>query len=181
MESENWVRNYSVEDKLADGTCVQIRAAGPDDQERLLDLLQHLSPTSLYSRFFATRRDFTQELVQLANADFKNVVVLLASVQKGDRPQVIGFAAYARPERSPSHAEMAITIADAYHHHGVGTLLLEHLTRIARKAGIAVLEASALSQNRAALTTLAHHGFRAERYQDPNVVYFKKDLLPDAP
>jgi len=179
MEFENWVRNYSVEERLADGASVRIRAGGPDDREGLLDLLQHLSPASLYSRFFATRRDFTQELVQLASADFKNVVVLLASVQTGDRAQVIGFAAYALLERSTSRAEMAITVADAYHHHGIGTLLLEHLTRIARKAGIAVLEASALSQNRAALTTLAHHGFHAERYQDPNVVYFKKDLLPD--
>jgi len=179
MEFENWVRNYSVEERLADGASVRIRAGGPDDRDGLLDLLQHLSPASLYSRFFATRRDFTQELVQLASADFKNVVALLASVQTADREQVIGFAAYALLERSTSHAEMAITVADAYHHHGIGTLLLEHLIRVARKAGIAVLEASALSQNRAALATLAHHGFHAERYQDPNVVYFKKDLLRD--
>ena len=181
MEFENWVRNYSVEERFADGARIRIRAGSPDDREGFLDLLQHLSPASVYSRFFATRRDFTQELIQLASADFKNVVVLLGSVQTGDREQIIGFAAYALLERSPSRAEMAITVADAYHHHGLGTLLLEHLTRIARKAGIAVLEASALSQNRAALTMLAHHGFHAERYQDPNVVYFRKDLLPDTP
>ncbi|MGO9061645.1 MAG: N-acetyltransferase family protein [Candidatus Binataceae bacterium] len=89
---------------------------------------------------------------------------------------VTGFAAYALLEPSSFVAEVAITVANAYHHHGIGTLLLEHLTLIARTAGIAVLEASVLSQSRTALAVLAHHGFQAESYEDPNVVHFKKNL-----
>jgi hypothetical protein len=38
------------------------------------------------------------------------------------------------------------------------------------------LEATVLSQNRAALAILAHQGFRAESYEDPNVVHFKRSL-----
>jgi GNAT superfamily N-acetyltransferase len=72
-------------------------------------------------------------------------------------------------------------VADTDHHHGIGSLLLEHLTRIARRAGVAVLEASVLSQNRPALTVMAHHGFRAESYEDPNVVRFKRNLLDSPP
>jgi len=130
----------------------------------------------LRSRFFATKGDFTEQLGQLAGADFVNVVVLLATAQSAGDEQVKGFAAYTLLEPSFSVAELAVTVADADHHHGIGSLLLEHLIRIARVAGIAVLEATVLSQNRAALAVLAHHGFRAESYEDPNVVHFKKNL-----
>ena len=180
-EFQNWTRSYSVEVKLATGEGVRVRAARRDDRERLLDHLQHLSQASLRSRFFATKGDFTEQLNQLANADFAKVVVLLATVQSAENEQVTGFAAYALAEPSSSVAEVAITVADAYHHHGIGALLLEHLTLIARTAGIAVLEASVLSQNRAALALLAHHGFNAESYEEPNIVHFKKSLADQLP
>lgn len=180
-EFQNWVRNYSVEEKLATGESIWVRAARPDDRERLLDHLQHLSPASLRSRFFAIKENFTEQLAQLAGADFANVVVLLATVAGAGNEQVKGFAAYALSDLSSSVAELAITVADADHHHGIGTLLLEHLTRIARRAGITVLEASVLGQNRAALGILAHHGFRAESYEDPNIVHFKRNLVDPLP
>lgn len=175
-EFQNWTRNYSADETLATGERILVRAARPDDRERLLDHLQHLSPGSLRSRFFATKGDFTEQLDQLAGADFVNVVVLLATAQGTGDEQVKGFAAYTLLEPSSSVAELAVTVADADHRHGIGSLLVEHLIRIARAAGITVLEATVLSQNRAALAVLAHHGFRAESYEDPNVVHFKKSL-----
>jgi GNAT superfamily N-acetyltransferase len=109
------------------------------------------------------------------------MVVLLATAPNAGDEQVKGFAAYALLQPLSSVAELAITVADADHDHGIGTLLLEHLTRIARRAGIAALEASVLSQNRTALAVLAHHGFRAESYEDPNVVHFKRTLADPLP
>jgi GNAT superfamily N-acetyltransferase len=176
-EFQNLTRNYSFDETLATGERIRIRAARPDDRERLLGHLEHLSPASLRSRFFAVKGNFTEQLAQLASADFANVVVLLATVQGAGDEQVKGFAAYALLDPSSSVAELAVTVADADHHHGIGTLLLEHLTRIARAGGITVLEASVLSQNRAALAVLAHHGFRAESYEDPDVVHFRKNLV----
>ena len=178
-EFQNWTRNYSAEETLATGERIRIRAACPDDRERLLDHLQRLSPESLRSRFFATKEDFTEQLVQLAGCGFRKCGRAVshranAGDDAGSEP-VKGVAAYALIEPSSSVAELAITVADADHHHGIGTLLLEHLTRIARAAGIAVLEATVLSQNRAALAVLAHHGFRAESYEDPNVVHFQAE------
>ena len=109
-EFQNLTRNYSFDETLATGERIRIRAARPDDRERLLDHLQHLSPESLRSRFFATKGDFTEELVQLAGADFANVVVLLATVQGPGNEQVKGVAAYALLQPSSSVAELAITV-----------------------------------------------------------------------
>src|SRR6202008_1251628 len=105
--------------------------ARPDDRARVLDHLQHLSSVSLRSRFFAIKENFADQIAQLASADFANVVLLLATAPDGGDEQVKGFAAYALLEPSSSIAELAITVDDADHHHGIGTLLLEHLTRIA--------------------------------------------------
>ena len=177
VEFQNWTRNYSVEETLANGKSIRVRAARPDDRARVLDHLQHLSSASLRSRFFAIKENFADQIAQLASADFANVVLLLATAPDAGDEQVKGFAAYALLEPSSSIAELAITVDDADHHHGIGTLLLEHLTRIAYSSGVTVLEATVLSQNRAALGILAHHGFRAESYEDPNIVHFKKNLV----
>ena len=166
-EFQKWIRNYSAEKTLATGESVRVRAARLEDRARLLDHLQHLSPESLRFRFFAIKEDFSEQLIQLADADFVNVVVLLATAPEAGEEQVKGFAAYTLVEPLSPVAELAITVADADHHHGIGTLLLEHLILIARAAGVAVLEATVLSQNRPALAVLAHHGFRAESYEIP--------------
>jgi GNAT superfamily N-acetyltransferase len=141
-EFQNLTRNYSAEEKLPSGESIRVRAARRDDRAKLLQHLEHLSPASLRSRFFAFKENFTEQLEQLAGADFTNVVLLLATVPGADDEEVKGFGAYALREPSSSVAELAITMADADHHHGIGSLLLEHLTRIARRAGVAVLEAS---------------------------------------
>ena len=86
-ELQSRTRNYSAVETLATGESIRIRAARPDDRERLLDHLQQLSPASLRSRCFAIKGDFTEQLGQLAGADFANVVVLLATVQGAGNEQ----------------------------------------------------------------------------------------------
>lgn len=49
----------------------------------------------------------------------------------------------------PESAELALAVADAWQHRGVGTLLVEHLVHAARERGVAVFEADTLVDNRA--------------------------------
>ncbi|GAA3898383.1 hypothetical protein GCM10023084_58610 [Streptomyces lacrimifluminis] len=60
------------------------------------------------------------------------------------RGQVIGLAEYEAGDDAAS-AEMSIAVADTLHHHGVGTLLVEHLVSAARADGITTFTADALS------------------------------------
>ncbi|MCF3103178.1 GNAT family N-acetyltransferase [Streptomyces roseoverticillatus] len=54
----------------------------------------------------------------------------------------------ARPPGSgPVSAEVALPVADEWHHRGVGTLLLEHLVACARADGLRELTAETLSEN----------------------------------
>jgi GNAT superfamily N-acetyltransferase len=81
-----------------------------------------------------------------------------------------GFASSARastsmrppaaPRRArPGRAEVAFAVADAWHGHGIATVLLAHLAHAASAAGIGAFEATVLSENRHMLGVFHDSGF----------------------
>src|SRR5260221_13354530 len=79
--------NYSVFETLRDGRRVEIRALRPDDRADLIAAVDRSSGQSLYRRFFAVRRSFTEsEIDFFLNVDFVNHVALAAIVEEGGRP-----------------------------------------------------------------------------------------------
>ena len=61
------------------GGTVTIRAIRPDDKGRMVDALRDVSPESLYRRTFSAKRDLSDDdLKQLTEVDFENVVALVA-------------------------------------------------------------------------------------------------------
>ena len=58
-------------------------------------------------------------------------------------------------------AELALSIVDVYQRRGIGTFLLEHLIRLARRATVRRLEADVMGSNRGALRFLIRRGFRS--------------------
>jgi hypothetical protein len=53
--------NYAAVEVLRDGTRVEIRALRPDDRAAILAAVDHTGERSLYRRFFAARRSFTEQ------------------------------------------------------------------------------------------------------------------------
>ena len=82
---------YSAIEALRDGRNVEIRALRPDDRRELDESVGRSSAETLYRRFFAVRRSFTeQEIAFFLNVDFINHVALVAVVDEGGRPMVVG-------------------------------------------------------------------------------------------
>ena len=50
---------YRAIDKLKDGTPVVVRAIRPEDKDRILDAFQGLDRDSVYTRFFAYKKELT--------------------------------------------------------------------------------------------------------------------------
>ena len=73
------------------------------------------------------------------------------------------------PDGSP-RAEFAVAVADADQGQGVGTLLLEHLARIALRNGITAFEADVLGDNRRMFELLAASGFKVSESTPGQVV-----------
>lgn len=156
---------------MLDGAAIRIRAIRPDDKERLLEHFHGLSVKAVYFRFMGIRRDLSpDDLKHLTELDFKTHVGLVATLTENDRERFIGVGRYICGEDS-TRAEVAFAILDGFQGRGIGTLLLEHLSRIADANGVAEFEADVLGDNRQMLEVFAHSGFERQRSLDSGVVH----------
>ena len=71
--------NYSATETLRDGRTVEIRAQRSQDREGMQAAIARSSSGSLYRRFFAVRREFSEkETDYFLDIDFVNHVALVA-------------------------------------------------------------------------------------------------------
>jgi acetate---CoA ligase (ADP-forming) len=163
--------SYSAEVILRDGGSIYVRAIRPDDCERLLRHFKELSEQSKYHRFFGIKRTLTDaEIVKLTHLDFVNHVALVATLGQGEDERFIGVARYIRVDVS-SHAEVAFAVIDDHQGRGIASVLLEHLSRIARDAGITEFEADVLGDNNRMLEVFGKSGFRVRRAAASGVIH----------
>lgn len=165
-------RDYALDELLRDGRSIHIRAIRPDDKARLLEHFQHLSARSVYFRFFnAKRRLDDEELRRFTELDFENGVGLVATLVLDGREQIIGVGRYFVLAEDRRRAEIAFAVRDDHQGLGVGTLLLEHLGRIARAAGITEFQADVLGENNQMLEVFLRSGFRVSRALAGGIVH----------
>jgi GNAT superfamily N-acetyltransferase len=154
--------NYLVSEVLRDGTAISIRAIRADDKQRLLRHFQGLSAQSVYYRFFGLKRSLSDDdLRYFTELDFVNHIGLAATAQCDDGERFLGVGRYILRE-DLSHAEIAFAVLDEYQGHGIGTLLLKHLAKIAQLNGIRRFEAHVMGSNQQMLEVFAHSGFRVQ-------------------
>ncbi len=95
--------------------------------------------------------------------------------------RIIGHAQYVRDPGAPV-AEVAFAVADAFQGRGLGTLLLAHLAEHAHAAGVELLDAEVMADNRRMIEMFRGSGFpvllRAER--GARIVQFPSSLSPTA-
>src|SRR5262249_52297221 len=126
---------YSATERLRDEALLQIRALLPSDRAEMLAAIGRSSKETLYRRFFAPKRYFSEREVQFfLNVDFKNQITLAALLSLGGRPVMAGGARYIVSE--PGRAEVAFAIDDPHQKLGIATHLITHLIAIGRAAGL---------------------------------------------
>jgi acetate---CoA ligase (ADP-forming) len=139
---------------LRDGASIVLRTLGPADRDQLVALFGRMSPLSRRHRYCGGKRELTDgELAFLSSPDGVNHVALAATA----RDQLLGVGRYVAT--GPGTAEIAFDVADADQGRGIGTLLLEHLARIAQDAGIVRFVAQVEADNDRMLDVFAHCGF----------------------
>ena len=73
--------NFSVNESLRDGGRFTIRSLKPEDRAAFVEAVSQTSSQSIYRRFFAPRRNFTEgETSFFVNIDFAKHVALIAVV-----------------------------------------------------------------------------------------------------
>ncbi|MFJ6939704.1 GNAT family N-acetyltransferase [Streptomyces sp. NPDC101132] len=147
---------------LADGTTVSVRSVRPADRDEVAAFYQGMSPQNLRLRFFtASRRSGAQSAERVSRPAAPGRGALLAEAGG----EAVGLVEY---ERVPGteHADLALAVADRWHHRGVGTVLLEHAASRARSEGVKAFSADALSENTAVLRVFSDLGLEVTRSFD---------------
>ncbi len=125
-----------------------MRSSTRDDLPAVAATYRKLSSQSLYQRFFTLLPDPTplvaRQLALVDHRDHEAFVVL-------DGDEVVAMAQWDRNSGRPEVAEIAITVADDWQHLGLGRALIRTLAGDAHRRGIQTLEASVLTDNRAAV------------------------------
>jgi GNAT superfamily N-acetyltransferase len=162
--------HYLVPEVLRNGTPILIRAISPDDKQRLVRHFQGLSSQSVYYRFFGLKHSLSDDdLRQLTELDFVNHVGLAATMEGDEGELFIGVGRYIRTE-GHTCAEIAFAVLDEYQSHGIGTLLLKHLARIAQMNRITRFSADVLGSNHLMLEVFSNSGFRKNESYESGVV-----------
>jgi GNAT superfamily N-acetyltransferase len=159
---------------LVDGSSVRIRPIRVDDADQLNDFHEHLSPETVYRRFFSPHPHLREaELRRFTRVDYRSRLALVAE-RHGD---LVAVARFDRVESS-DQAEVAFVVADAFQGLGLGTLLLEHLAVAARRRGIASFVADTLGSNRPMQEVFRQAGFACRQRWGGGVVTVTFPICP---
>ena len=167
--------NYCAIEVLRNGQRVEIRAVRPDDRHGFVDAFGRASAETLHRRFFAVRRNFSeQEITFYSDVDFVSHVALVAVVEECGRPTIAGGGRYIVVQ--PGRAEVAFAVLDQYQGQGLGGALMRHLVAIARDAKLEELIAEVLPENIPMLKVFQKCGLRLSTRREPGVLHITLQL-----
>jgi GNAT superfamily N-acetyltransferase len=177
---------YAATENLRNGASLQIRALLPGDRAEMLAAVGRFSQQTLYRRFFAPKRRFSEREIEFfLNVDFIGHVALVAVLSEGGRQVIAGGARYVRA--APGCAEVAFAIDDPHQKLGIATHLIRHLIEIARANGLEEFIAEVLSDKACSLPRCQdvtkiltierpdRRGFATERAADASVPVVPKE------
>jgi RimJ/RimL family protein N-acetyltransferase len=130
-----------------------------DDEGLLQQFVRELSPRSRQRRFLAGLAELPPRLSRsLSCVDGVNHVALVVEEEGSDGRRLIAEGRFARTGEG-DEAEVAVTVADAWHGQGIGSRLISKLLAIARRDHVREVHALLLADNRPAVRLLAKFGF----------------------
>ena len=161
---------YSATESLRDGRTITIRAQRSQDREGMQAAITRSSSGSLYRRFFAVRREFSEkETDYFLDIDFVNHVALVVVANDGGEPTIVGGGRYVVVQ--PGQAEVGFAIIDAHQGLGIGSALMRHLATLGREAGLHEFIAEVLSENLPMLNVFERSGLAMSTERDGTVMH----------
>jgi acyl-CoA hydrolase/GNAT superfamily N-acetyltransferase len=133
---------------LPDGTQIHFRAINPTDEPRLRQLFYNLSQETIYYRFMQHMQTIPRkEILEMTYIDPRTEVAVAATVPEAHGEDIVAVGRYYLDPKT-NRAEVAFVVQDQWQQRGIGTYLLNHLIKIARRSGINGFTAEVLRANR---------------------------------
>jgi acyl-CoA hydrolase/GNAT superfamily N-acetyltransferase len=151
------------------GLSLLLRPVKLSDEHLLKDFFYSLSNDSMYRRFISTRKDMHHDRLQpFVAIDYTKEMVILAVLQQEGQELIVGMAQYLIDENRHI-AEVAFVVRDDYQGRGIGAVLLNYVTFLARKSGLLGFTAAVLMENRRMLQLFEKMGFNIEKRSEGGV------------
>jgi GNAT superfamily N-acetyltransferase len=141
---------------------IHLRCLTPDDGDHVADQLERMSPHARYQRYL-------RPMGSLRPAEIARFVALNrdhVAVGAFDGGLLAGTAQFFRSSKAPSHAEVAVEVADSHHRRQVAGRLVHELARHATDVGITHFTATVLSENRPVLALIRSTGWQTTTTPD---------------
>jgi acyl-CoA hydrolase/RimJ/RimL family protein N-acetyltransferase len=172
---------YPVEleryDTLRDGTEIFFRPVKPTDEEALSEMLYSLSEESVQKRYMTRTMRFPHKDVQkLTNIDYQQDIAIVGTVPSASGEQIVAITQYFLDPKTQS-AEVAFIVQDEWQQKGMGTFLLDYITRIAKQRGVKRFSAKVLPINRPMLAIFYNSGYKVNTEFDGDVYNITYDLI----
>ena len=164
-------------DTLRDGTEIFFRPVKPADESALTGMFYSLSADSVKKRYFTHTKTFPHKDVQkLTNIDYQQNLAIVGLVPgAGGAEDIVAIAQYFLDPKTLV-AEVAFVVQDEWQDKGMGSLLLEYLTRTAKECGVKSFYATVLPANKAMLTIFYNSGYKINTEFDGDSYTITYDL-----
>ena len=161
---------------LDDGTLVDFRPVQMTDEPGMKDLLYALSRDTLYYRFMSRMKWVPRKQIHdFVFVDYRNEVSIVGTVPEAHGEQIVALGGYyLDPEAN--RAEVAFIVKDGWQNKGIGTFMLECLTGIAKRHGIAGFSAEVLQDNKRMRAVFDNSGFRVQTELEDGVFSYIMDF-----
>ena len=163
-------------DTLRDGTEIFFRPVKPTDEAALSEMLYSLSTASVKRRYFTHTKTFPHKDVQrLTNIDYKQDLAVVGVLPGPGGEDIVAIAQYFL-EPKTQVAEVAFIVQDEWQDKGMGTFLLDYITRVAKQRGVKTFYATVLPGNKAMLSIFHNSGYSVNTEFDGEVYTITYDL-----
>ncbi|HEY8216515.1 MAG TPA: GNAT family N-acetyltransferase [Acidimicrobiia bacterium] len=132
---------------------LEMRPVDSRDVDAVVASFQRMSDRSLYYRFLTGTTDpapLVRAHLQLVDGLDHGALAVF------DADEIVAVAHWDRDRAHPEQAEISISVADEWQHHGLGRALVRATAGDARRHGVDVLMARVLAENGAARVLAAH-------------------------
>jgi RimJ/RimL family protein N-acetyltransferase len=139
-------------------------------------MLYSLSEESVRTRYMTRTVAFPHRDIQhLTNIDYKNSLAIVGVVPGVSEEEIVAIAQYFLDPKTQA-AEVAFLVQDEWQQKGMGTFLLDYITKIARQRGVKRFYAKVLPSNKPMLAVFHNSGYKVSTEFDGDVYSITYDL-----
>jgi acyl-CoA hydrolase/RimJ/RimL family protein N-acetyltransferase len=163
------------------GESFDLRPLYPSDERRLQEFFYSHTKETLQLRYNAVPTQMSREKsCTLVSVDQSRDLALCIARQKGSAAQIQAVGRYYLIEAQNS-CEVAFVTREQYQGHGMASLLLQEMIRIARERGLSSMQAYVRADNTPMLNVFERAGFKRQAADEPGEVSLKRSLSPLPP